>query len=220
MRIYNVEGDGHCYYRCIWNIAKNIPGIAEALMIHDTDDEEEGVDEVRYYVALCLRFKETFAVSIVKNLVALYKEVPDIVEMYPILDHIKDIDAPINDICEQISDVIENTRVMASSLEHEIITDRLINTSLDPPVDCKLIVLAQLSGEDKEDLADKWLRQIDTALKNVDNEFVAIIINQDNIHYKYTRIMGGHMVNTEILRAYIRNKMECDTDSDTDSDTE
>jgi hypothetical protein len=214
MRVYNVKGDGHCYYRCIWNIAKNYPLIAEALMINDKDDEAEGAGEVRYYVALSLRFKEIYAVNIVRNLVALYKDLPDIVDMYPILNHIKDIDAPIDQICVELSHVIENTNVMASSLEHEIIAERLSNDTLDPPLDCKLVVLAQLDGENVDDLADKWLRQLDAAIGKVENEYVVIIVNQDNIHYKYAKILGEHMVRTNTLREYIKDKMECSTDSD------
>ncbi len=53
-------------------------------------------------------FKEIYAVNIVRNLVALYKDLPDIVDMYPILNHIKDIDAPIDQICVELSHVIEN----------------------------------------------------------------------------------------------------------------
>lgn len=217
IKVINVRGDGNCYYRCIWNIARSVPEIADALMIHDLTDEKEGADEVRYYVALSIRM-ETYAQKIIDNLVELYKEVPDLVEQYPILGHIKDVNAGKKDIYNSISKVIENTSVMASSLEHEIIAERLVDSVLDPPLDCRMIILSQNPGEDKTDLADKWLRQLHVALDKIENEYVIVLINEDNIHYKYTKLLGKIMVKTNEFKTYINEKMECSTEEEESSD--
>jgi hypothetical protein len=212
-KIIDVKGDGHCYYRCIWNIARHVPDIAEALMVSDLKNDLDGALEVRYYIALSIRF-ELFAKNIVNNLVSLYKESPDLVHQYPVLSHIKDMHAAWDEIYRDISNAIEHTNVMASELEHEIITERLCDTVCDPPLDIRLVALTKLGHENIEDLADKWLRQLAAMIDKIDENYVIVIINEDNIHYKYTKIFGKVMVDTSDLREYVKTKMAESSDED------
>ena len=212
-KIIDVKGDGHCYYRCIWNIARHVPDIAEALMVRDLENDLDGALEVRYYIALCIRF-ELFAKNIVKNLVELYREIPDLVTQYPVLSHIKDVNAAWDEIYRDISNAIEHTNVMASELEHEIITERLCDTVCDPPLDIRLVALTKLGNENVEDLADKWLRQLAAMIDKIDENYVIVIINEDNIHYKYTKIFRKVMVNTSELREYVKTMMAESSEED------
>lgn len=144
IRIFNVIGDGNCYYRCLWRIAKEIPSIAEALMINDLEDETAGAEEIRYYVALSIQMMP-YAQCIIQNLIELYKDVPDLIEQYPVLNHVTDVNANIQDIFQAVSKAIRDTNVMASSLEHEIIAQRLYCNEefAEPPLNYKVLVLTQ-----------------------------------------------------------------------------
>lgn len=215
-KIIDVKGDGHCYYRCIWNIARHVPDIASALMVLDLENDLDGAMEVRYYIALSIR-RELFAQKIVRNLVELYREIPDLLDLYPVLGHIKNVNADWDDIYRDVSNVIEHTSVMASSLEHEIIRERLCDTICDPPLDISLVTLTKLGHESIDDLADKWLRQLAVMLDKIDEVYVIIIINEDNIHYKYTKIFGNVMNETSKLREYVKTKM-AETSDDEDED--
>lgn len=54
IRIFNVKGDGNCFYRCIWNIAKSNESIIQSLNLINISDEEISIVEIRTYVALSL----------------------------------------------------------------------------------------------------------------------------------------------------------------------
>ena len=133
---------------------------------------------------------------------------------YPVLSHIKDVNADWDEIYRDVSNAIEHTNVMASELEHEIITERLCDTVCDPPLDIRLVALTKLGRENVEDLADKWLRQLAVMIDKIDENYVIVIINEDNIHYKYTKIFGKVMVDTSELREYVKSKMAESSDED------
>jgi hypothetical protein len=217
--IINVKGDGHCYYRCIYQIAKNNSKVKDALYIEDIDNEEEAIKEIRQYIATSLKCDKR-SENILKNLIAIYKDVPEISQNYPIL---KKIDK--NDTFKQIRDkimiAIQDTNIYVSSFEHEIISERLSENSNDLDdifVDIKLIILTKNYNEKKEDFADKWLRQLQPILKTVTNTSVSILINEDNVHYKYMKFLNQIIINKEDLQNYIEKILEESTDDESDED--
>lgn len=217
LKVYNVKGDGNCYYRCIWHIAKRIPKIAEALMVWELEDEDKGAEEIRYCVALNIRdHREHEVRSTVKNLLDLHKVVPDLDEQYPFLSRLNGLEESedLGSICHRISRLVENTNMMASSLEHQVVESILSDTFYMPDVDCKLIVLTQLPTDKVEDLAEKWLYNLNSILKTIENTYVCVIINENNIHYKYTTIFGKVVVEVEKLKICIEQKVAEDSDSE------
>lgn len=216
-KICDVKGDGHCYYRCIYRIAQKSPDAKDALYIEHIDDEDEAVNEIRLYVALGLKYEKQ-PQNILQNLLDIYKEIPIISQDYPIL---KNIDS--NDLFEinskKIQDLIENTNIYTSSLEHEIISERLSSQNYSNAyVDIKIIILTQNHNEKIVDLADKWLRQLQPILKTINNTQVVILVNEDNIHYKYTKFFNNIIIDKKTLEDYIENAMEESTEEESSDD--
>lgn len=212
--IFDVKGDGHCYYRCIYNIAKSESEIAEALYINNINNEETAIQEIREYIALSLKCEKPTQ-NILNNLIELYKEIDDIRRYYPLLKKInKDDDFDTN--CKKVIDIIENTNMMASSFEHEIIASRLKTPSYDAFIDLQLIILTKDSSENLSDLSDKWLRQLNVILPTITCSRIAILINEDNIHYKYMKYLGHIIISRTELQTYINTKMSEESSSDSD----
>lgn len=207
LKIINVRGDGHCYYRCIWRVAKDNAEIAEALMIYDLVNEDDGMQEVRDCVARYFRFDYTTH-DIIQSVLEFKRAVDiDISGECPLYSHIN-VEKDLAWNCNQLADVIEFTNTMASSTEHEVIMRAFAE------IDIGMIVLAHLTGEDKEDLADKWLRQLSKYIPTIPESKVCILINEDNIHYKYCKVFGKTVVSKVELAAYIDRKMSESTDDD------
>lgn len=212
-KIINVKGDGHCYYRCIYQIAKNNSNVKDALYIDNIDDEEESIKDIRRYIAIGLKCEKK-PKEILKNLIEIYKDVPEISENYPILKKINKNDS-FEKNCEKVMNIIENTNIYVSSFEHEIISDRLSDDYLDDIcVDIKLIILTKNYNEKKEDFADKWLRQLLPILNTITNNYVSILINEDNIHYKYMKFQNQIIIKKEELKNYIEILLEESSDDD------
>lgn len=186
LKVFNVEGDGSCYYRCVWHLAKENPEVAQALFVDDREDEECGCEEVIKYVALSLRFEKPTK-DYLRNLIEVYKEVPDIIGNYPLLGYI-DANDDFESICSSIADCIENTRMMASSLEHEVISNRLSTINYDSASDIQIIVVKQPNNAD--DLMKKLLVELATTLPKL-----ACSENEDDIHYKYVQFEDELVIN-------------------------
>lgn len=148
MRIFNVKGDGHCFYRCIWNIAKNNESIIRSLNLINIDNEEISVKEIRRYVSLLLNSKLRY-INIINNLMKLFTDY-SLIENYPILKFI-DLKKDLEYNCNIISNIIDTTNIMASSIELEIIKDAF------KELDIEIIVLCQ---NDTDNLSDKWCREL------------------------------------------------------------
>lgn len=90
-RVFNVRGDGNCFYRCMWRIGKEDRAIADALWIFHLDDEDAGSRQVRRFVANALLHCPR-AERALQNLMALRRawdeDVDDLEESYPILEHL------------------------------------------------------------------------------------------------------------------------------------
>lgn len=217
-KVYNVKGDGNCYYRCVWQLAKEHSYIADSLFINDREDEDMGAEEVREYVACSLKYEPSTR-DYLQNLIDLYKQVPDLItQNYPLLSEIDDDDdMSFNDICKKIANRIENTSMMASSLEHEVIQNRLSKTTYDSACDLHIIVLTQHTSMDTDDLAEKWLFELAAILPKITCDDVAIFINEDNIHYKYVRFNGDIVIKRQVLLDHVNMKIQEDTESDSDN---
>ena len=211
-KICDVKGDGNCYYRCIYQIAKVDKDVADSLFIENLDDEDVGAGEVREYVALSLKYEKKTQ-TMLKNLVELYKEAPCIVHNYPLLNHV-DTSLAFKTVCKEVADKIEETNMMASSFEHEVICDRLSTVMYDAAADLKLIILQRQPYEDVADIADKWLRQLHVMLPKMENSRVAILINEDNIHYKYAKFMDKIVIRKDELKDHIEQLMAESSDDE------
>lgn len=206
LTIFDVKGDGHCYYRCIWRIIQENKDIAEALLIGNVDDEEAAILEIREYISISLK-KDYTIKPMIDNLIKLYTATPDIIDSYPLLKFLDDENHCIDKACTSFADGIETTNVMASSIEHEILQRTFTDPRGIPYIGIHIIILTRFYDEDKEDLADKWLRQLSILLPKIQESRVAILINEDNIHYKYAKVFGQIIVDTNKLIAYINDKM-------------
>lgn len=208
-KVLNVKGDGNCYYRCIWNIIKNDDELCEALNVDDRENEDEGAREIRGYVALSLKYEKDTK-NILRNLLEIHKDVPGIENMYPLLKGLQDYDS-FDEICAVVSERIESTSMMASGFEHDVIANRLCKITYDCATDLQLIVLTQDEGEDKDDLADKWLRQLYCMLPKIHCERVAILVNENNIHYKYGVFCRKTVLNKKAFEQFISNVFDAES---------
>lgn len=212
-KVFNVKGDGSCYYRCVWRLAKEHSYIADALYVNNREDEERGAEEVREYVALSLKYEKPTK-DYLKNLVELYKEVPELIQNYPLLGFIN-VNDNFDDICKTIADRVENSKMMASSLEHEVIANRLSTVSYDSACDLNIVILTQHDHMDVDDLAEKWLLELSIILPKLTCDDVAIFINEDNIHYKYAKFDNEIVIKRKSFIGYINSVINDDsTDSD------
>jgi vacuolar-type H+-ATPase subunit F/Vma7/uncharacterized protein (UPF0335 family) len=201
-RTYDVKGDGHCYYRCLYRIAQKSIDVKNALCIKNIEDEDIAVNQIRQYISISLKYEEKTQ-NILQNLINIYKDVPKISKNYPILKKIN-----INDLFQNNSNkvqyLIENTNIYASSFEIEIISEKLSQESSD----IKIIILTQNYNEKIIDLSDKWLRQLQPILKTITNNHVSILINENNIHYKYMKFENQIIIKKNELQNYIEKLME------------
>jgi hypothetical protein len=215
-QIRNVKGDGHCYYRCIYQIAKVDEDVKNALYIENMDNEDEAIQEIRQYVASSLKCEKKTQ-TILKNLLDIYNDVPEISQNYPLLKRIN-----VKDTFEEIRDTvikaIEDTNMYASSFEHEVILSRFTEESYDAIVDLRIIILTKNSDEKQEDIADKWLRQLQPILKSISNDRVSILINEDNIHYKYMKFLNKIVIKKTDLQTYIEQSLEVSSEFETSSE--
>lgn len=207
LKVRDVRGDGNCYYRCIWNIIKNNNPLRKSLFIQSTTTtEQEGVRELREYVSICVE-SCTKAKDALTNLLEIHRSCPDIIDCYPILNHIND-STSFEDICTRVADTIKATSVMASSFEHDIINSCMADK------DMRLIVLSQATCDSQEDTMDKWTRQLHVMLPIIQESQVAIIVNIDNIHYKYGVFKGDVVINRASFKEYIDWVNDIDTNSE------
>lgn len=183
VKIYNVAADGNCFYRCIARIVKEDIHIAAALEIDlDNHDEEYIIKQIRQFVSRSI-IKDSLAHQIIQNLINVFKESSFIEENYPILSFV-DVEKTLNENIIAIAYAIQDTCVMASSVELEIISQRL--SEID--TDTSLVILSQDLYISKVDLEDKWLRELFKLIRKIDCSRMAILVNENNIHYKYIKI--------------------------------
>jgi hypothetical protein len=241
MHVCDVLGDGHCYYRCIWQVAADDRRAFDALSLVDDDNvversETDGAGDVRYFVVMSLRH-DPDAINVLRRLLQLADEATDqetmsaLRESYPILAGSCELvpggaslsnGIAFDAALARVRDEIENTSMYASSFEHEI-----VNSALSKDADLRLIVLCKELGEGREALADKWLRQLHKQLPHVSESRVAVLVNCANVHYMYVRwrsasdaatsTTGRIVLTTQDLVDHVNALMVVDTEEDDDS---
>jgi hypothetical protein len=205
LRIYNVRGDGNCYYRCIWRIIKDDDelradlGIAESIR-----SEDDAVPLLRNFVANRLETDET-AQTMLRNVWELSACIADIDEQYPLAAKVaryKNWETVLNNACR----LIRTTSIMASELEHKIISH-----ALD---DLHVVVLARMTETALADSAEQWLHQLNILLPRIEKGTVALLINEDYIHYKYMKFQKEVVISTDELESYVQQMLNNDTDTE------
>ncbi len=185
--IINVKGDGNCFYRCIIGISREYTEIYNYFQLKQNNTCNENIKILRNFVANSI-INDDFSQKILKNLFELYKDVPFIIENYSFLKYFED-DKDIEYNYNKISEVIKNSNIMASSLEVDIINHIFEKNNI------KLCVVSYSDNYDKNKLPLKWFKEILTILKNSTYENFSILINYDNVHYKYCKFMDKIKIN-------------------------
>lgn len=211
LKICNVRGDGNCYYRCLWKVMRDEPRCVRAVVgIKDnTVTEDQAVTNIRQFVADVLE-TDANAQTTLRNMWEL-SGVIDLSEEFPLaarMKRYKQWDTVLKNSCN----LIRTTNIMASQLEHSI-----IKTALDA-ADIGIIVLSRTEEDGTlADLAEKWIYQLDVILPKIEASRVTILVNEDNIHYKYLKFNGHTITTRAALQSYIAECMESDSD-DCDSE--
>jgi len=203
LSIINVKGDGHCFYRCIWRIAKSIPEMAEALYICNVVEELEGAQEIREFVAIMLCVDYTLDVMI-ETLVE-FKEFGGNDDVCPLLQHV-DPHLSVKENRVILSGIVKDTAIYASKIEIDIIERNLLEINIG------IVVLTWNTGEEKTDVADKWLFQMKKYLLRMDTKHVILLVNEDNVHFKYMKAFGNVLVDRQQLLDHVQEKIDTDTD--------
>jgi hypothetical protein len=212
----DVRGDGSCYYRCVWRIAREDADVARVLVVERTDpeDEDDGVDEIRDLVASRLVNPPTLRAS-TAALLRLHASNPELrlEEQYPFLERRASAGSSC-DVARAIG--APGSKVMAGELEHRVVADALES---DAACSLHLVVLSMRSSDGVGDIADKWLRELHKMLPAIRSERIAIVVNVGEIHYKVVqqRLGGAHthrrfVVSRTALAAYVAALMDEDSE--------
>lgn len=215
--VINVQGDGHCMYRCIWRLAKYDRTVAAALSVsrcRHRRDEDEGTIEVRRFVGHALRNNLVGAVDILGNMIELHGSPgADMETDYPVLRNVF-LEDTLENNCMRVATIIETSNVMASSFELDIIKRRLSDTA----VDIDIIVLSYEKNMSTGHIQHKWLLDLQKSLDKTTCHRVTMIVNEDNIHYRYVLIDGKLIVSTSSLKKEIDDLLK-DEDEDEGGDS-
>lgn len=205
--VLNVRGDGHCFYRCVWRLAVAEPSVADDLCLEADDlaDEDAGVREIRDTIASYLG---SWGEGRVRGLLELHRADPSLAEFYPVLAHAGRCTGA-DEAFRAIVRAVRETRTYASELELSVLRD-----ALD---DVRVLVLSCASLADPAGLADRWMRDLHKSLPLVDESRVAVLINENNVHYRLGRFRGRVVIDAAELRRHIEERMAEPSDSD-DSD--
>jgi hypothetical protein len=174
--ICNVRGDGNCYYRCIWNCVKGHALFRTQIGLGDCKSEECAVRELRACVANHLRRSNKAR----RHLLEVWKmaqDVDDLEEEYPIVADVRSITS-FSRVLLMTYHKIATTNIMASALEHAIVQDLL--------PDLQIAILTRVSGAS----ATSLIRQAQKCIERIMKPRTIILINEDNIHYKYVKVCG------------------------------
>lgn len=187
--IHNVAGDGHCFYRALFQIFQNAPShIFDMVAVHDIEDEDDGVASIRKFVAASIK-KRTHVESIttIDSLCSLIQTADEsdrgmlleqLNEMYPFV---------VDEVClkkgvrryKEVADMVENMRdpMYASSLEIDLMKSVLANQD---------IALLTISANGHLRTAEKkFYYDLGKLLENTHVKHVAVLLNRNNVHYQY-----------------------------------
>jgi hypothetical protein len=193
--IHDVKGDGHCFYRAIYNLLQDSKKGKDELDLNDVD-EYEGVENIRYYIGKML--KENWDQDAIDSIHLLCDEVlkdadedlfEQIQELYPFVDT-KFCSKKKPKRIDYVAEKIENMEdpMYASEIEKDIIKRALES------VDNLFIAVITSDNQDTRTLTRKWKKDLLGLLQNSTKAKVAVLLNMGNIHYKY---LTFKMDNTE-----------------------
>lgn len=195
LEVCDVKGDGNCYYRCIWNIVKHSYRLKSALGLEDCTTEHNAIAQLRKCVAMHMKCSNV-ANEHLKNIWEMSQEVEDIEEEYPIASVIKTCARfDYNAIC-LASHMICTTNMMASAFEHSIIQDLLTTVQF---------VIVSASTHQKRSIT-QWTKCIRKQLEYSTKKYVAILVNVNNIHYKYLKINGVTVATKDCISQLSRGR--------------
>lgn len=210
LRISNVRGDGNCYYRCIWNIVKHSEDFCSDLGLSQSLNEDQAVKVLRRLVANKLA-EDDVAQTMLRNIWELSGVIADIDDQYPIAQKIvryKKWETVLANACKLIS----TTNIMASELEHTIIASCLPNIHI--------VILTRFASDTLADMGEKWLYDLNILLPKIDKLHIALLINEDYIHYKYMRFNKDATPIYNDLYNYVQECLAESCAEDTDDDDE
>ena len=238
--IQNVLGDGNCFFRALYQILQNADDTTRrALHIQNTQDEEEGVKHLRSFVADALRsgsYEESL--TTIDTLCFLVESsshtqerkrrkvqtqddsvqhvqkrgrrqdtsplMSEIHNMYPFMTH-HVCSAQGKERYAIVARMVENIEgkpMYASSMEID-----LVKAALAP----HHITLLTISANGPMRSAEKnWSHDLGKLLENAQTKYVAVLLNRNNVHYKYLHFKAPHdgryhaIVNREYLLRLIR----------------
>lgn len=192
--VCDVSGDGNCFYRCIWNIVKHSFRIKYLIGLENCTCEEDAIKKIRRRVAMQLRHSKS-AQEHLRNIWTLAQEVDDLDEEYPIVNAIRAFTSFDDNVVHVAAHTIAETTIMASSLEHSII-QQILHT----------VHFIVVSSNGRKQPLRKWVTCLRTQIEHSTKRFVAILINMQNIHYKYVRINGNTVVKTDSILQHSRGR--------------
>lgn len=227
--IQNVSGDGHCFFRALYQILQDADGATQrAVEIHHLHDEDEGVAHLRSFVADGLRSGSYVdSLTTIDTLCFLASEDADgtktrkrrkvehqerkrepslmnqLHDMYPFITE---------DVCAakgkdryiRVANMVEDVReaMYASAMEIDLMKAALIPHH---------ITLLTISANGSMTTAEKnWSRDLGLLLENAQTKYVAVLLNRNNVHYKYLEFKAPNdgryhaVVNREYLLRLIR----------------
>jgi hypothetical protein len=184
--IHDVRGDGNCFYRAIYNILQESEKGKKEFDL-DGVDEDEGVENIRAYIATVLRSGwEKEAIDSIHMICDILGEGdPDLYqqleEIYPFVNDKLCTKKGVKRI-EYVADLIEDTSkepMYASEIEKDI-----VKRALEAVADMSIIVISK-NNEDHTTLMRKWKRDLLGLLQNSTKKNVAVLLNKNNVHYQY-----------------------------------
>jgi len=232
--VNDVKGDGHCFYRCIWNVIKDHLQIFHRKLCHDGDVHRESdkdierdmVYKLRIRVASCFLKDEDEAFrkddklylltrTCIENINELersgFREIQNYYPFYQKHDDEDDEDDE-DDNGYIYFKSIAHTNVMASHVEVHIMKELFTRS------DVELIVVnsENINKRTITDMSEKWKKDLTVILRHssMATTYVAILVNEENIYFRYFTFIGRAVFPREALCAYI------DDSNDTDTNTE
>lgn len=203
--IEDVQGDGNCFYRCLFRIVSTRPELAKAFGLNwpISVSEDQAIPNLRASIAYAFLSDEDpeygdpeykIVESSVKTLLHLkfHERVKGLETYYPLLAYCKseNVDECIDTMYDQVK---YNQNIFASSLEVEVVRERLKVHNVS------LIILNDDVGDQNLDARRRcWAYDIRKILRtNCIKRSIAVLINQDNIHYKVVKFESSYLVDRD-----------------------
>lgn len=83
-----------------------------------------------------------------------------------------------------------------------------------------VIVSWDTDTEDKDDLSEKWLYQLQKKMAVIEEDRICILINVDNIHYIYVKFRSAHIIKRSEFSEYIDGVLAASSASASASDSD